>query len=100
METVLEQVGAYRGWDGWVNHASYEVMKARLEKCLERFLDREAKNDTQRKEWIKAWPFAEQPSQIRMRRYTPSPRDLHPQLQFREGTAKPGELEIEGHYIR
>ena len=39
MEAVLEQVGAYRGWDGWVNHASYEVMKARLEKGLERFLE-------------------------------------------------------------
>ena len=71
MEAVLEEVGAYRGWDGWVNHDSYEGMKARLEKCLEHFLDRQAENDTQRKEWIKAWPFAEQPSQAGIRRYTP-----------------------------
>ncbi|KAL8970844.1 MAG: hypothetical protein Q9197_003595 [Variospora fuerteventurae] len=30
METVLQGLGAYRGWDGWVNHADYDVMKARL----------------------------------------------------------------------
>ncbi|KAL9124557.1 MAG: hypothetical protein Q9217_006122 [Psora testacea] len=78
MEAVLDQLGAYRGWDGWVNHASYESMKARLESCLEHFLDRETKNDTQRTEWIKAWPFAEQPSQTRVRRYTQPPRDLYP----------------------
>lgn len=34
MEAVLEQVGAYRGWGGWVNHASYELMKARRENVL------------------------------------------------------------------
>jgi len=77
MEAVLEQLGAYRGWDGWVNHASYELMNARLGSCLEHFLDRETKNNTQREEWLKAWPFAEQPTQTRMRRYTPPPRNLH-----------------------
>jgi len=77
MEAVLEQLGAYRGWDGWVNHASYELINARLGSCLEHFLDRETKNNTQREEWLKAWPFAEQPTQTRMRRYTPPPRNLH-----------------------
>ena len=80
MEAVLEQLGAFRGWDGWVNHADYELMEAKLEKCLEDFLDREAKSDAQRTEWIKAWPFAEQSSQTRTNDYTPSPRDLHPQV--------------------
>ncbi|KAL9101968.1 MAG: hypothetical protein Q9163_002826 [Psora crenata] len=78
MEAVLEQLGVYRGWDGWVNHASYESMKARLESCREHFLDRETKNDMQRTEWIKAWPFAEQLSQAKMRHYTPPLRALHP----------------------
>ena len=57
MEAILEQLGAYRGWNGWVSHSSYELMKARLEICLEHFLDHETRNDTQRTEWIKAWPF-------------------------------------------
>ena len=100
MEAVLEHLGAYRGWDGWVNHASYELTKARLEICLEHFLVRETKNNAQRAEWIKAWPFADQPTQTRMRWYTPPPRNLHPQEQFREGTARPSELEIERYYIQ
>jgi hypothetical protein len=100
MEAVLEHLGAYRGWDGWVNHASYEFTKARLESCLEHFLVRETKNNAQRAEWIKAWPFADQPTQTRMRWYTPPPRNLHPQEQFREGTARPSELEIERYYIQ
>lgn len=77
METVPEEIGAYRGWDGWVNHAGYESMKAKVEKCLEHFLDRETKNDSQRTEWIEAWPFAEHPTQTSVRRYTPPPRLLH-----------------------
>lgn len=77
MEDVLDQVGAYRGWDGWVNHASYELMKAKLEECLARFLDREAKDDSERTEWIKAWPFPEHPTQTSMRRYRPPPHALY-----------------------
>jgi hypothetical protein len=57
MEAILEELGVYRGWDGWVNHANYATMKDKLEDCLERFLSREAKNDEERAEWIKAWPF-------------------------------------------
>lgn len=77
MEDVLDQVGAYRGWDGWVNHASYELMKVKLEECLARFLDREAKDDSERTEWIKAWPFLEHPTQTSMRRYRPPPHALY-----------------------
>jgi hypothetical protein len=59
MEAVLQELGVYRGWDGWVNHANYAAMKATLEICLQHFLDREATNDEERAEWIKAWPFAD-----------------------------------------
>ena len=80
MEAVLEQLGAYRGWDGWINHANYELMKTKLKDCLEDFLDHEAENDTQRAELVKAWPFAERPTQSSMRLYTPPPlHDLHQQ---------------------
>ena len=76
-KNVLEEVGAYRGWDGWVNHASYDLMKVKLEDCLAHFLDREAKDDSQRSEWIKAWLFAEHPMQISMRRYLPPTHALY-----------------------
>jgi hypothetical protein len=57
MGTVLEEVGAQIGWNGWVNHADYESTKARLDGCLERFLSREARNEEERVAWLKAWPF-------------------------------------------
>ncbi|KAI9672324.1 MAG: hypothetical protein M1817_003346 [Caeruleum heppii] len=59
MEAALDDLGAPRGWDGWVSHADYELMKVKLRDCLQRFLDREARDDRERAEWIKAWPFAD-----------------------------------------
>ncbi|KGO36367.1 hypothetical protein PEX1_018120 [Penicillium expansum] len=38
MEEFLDQVGVYRGWDGWVNHDSYEHYKVRFEQCRQKFL--------------------------------------------------------------
>lgn len=77
MEDILQQIGAYRGWDGWVNHASYDSMKTNLERVLENYLDREAENETLRMELIRAWPFADQPTQCSVRRYTLPPGNLH-----------------------
>lgn len=57
LQTVLDDLGMPTGWDGWVNHAGYESTKARLDACLGRFLDREARNAEERAAWIKAWPF-------------------------------------------
>lgn len=85
LEAVLEEVGAYRGWDGWVNHAQYELMKAKVERCFKHFLDREAQDDSQRTAWIKAWPFAERTG---IRRYRPPPSNLYPHVQFQEGMTK------------
>ena len=83
MEATLEQIGAYRGWDGWVSHADYELMRLKVEECLEQFLDRETRDGSQRTAWINAWPFAEQPAQTSVRRYTsPPPPDLDHQSQF------------------
>ncbi|PWY91337.1 hypothetical protein BO94DRAFT_573791, partial [Aspergillus sclerotioniger CBS 115572] len=39
MEKFLHQVGAYRGWDGWVNHDNYEHYKERFDRCREQFLN-------------------------------------------------------------
>jgi hypothetical protein len=53
----LDQVGAYQGWDGWVNHNNFETMKERLRSCQELFLSRHAKTDEERRLWFQVWPF-------------------------------------------
>jgi hypothetical protein len=57
MHEVLTEIGAYQGWDGWVNHEEYPVYKQRLARCRESFLNRYAKNEDERRQWIQAWPF-------------------------------------------
>ncbi|KAH8726478.1 kinase-like domain-containing protein [Phaeosphaeriaceae sp. PMI808] len=57
MHEVLTEVGAYQGWDGWVNHNNYPVYRERLSRCRENFLDRHAKTEEERSQWIQAWPF-------------------------------------------
>ncbi|OQD99196.1 hypothetical protein PENSOL_c007G01089 [Penicillium solitum] len=57
MEEFLDQVGAYRGWDGWVNHSSYEYYKVRLEKCRHEFLDSQCATNEEISQWEAVWPF-------------------------------------------
>lgn len=57
MEDFLYQVGAYRGWDGWVNHDNFDCFKERLEQCREQFLDRNSATDEERSRWMAVWPF-------------------------------------------
>ncbi|KAF2281565.1 kinase-like protein [Westerdykella ornata] len=54
---VIEDVGAYTGWDGAVAHDEYDVVAERLQKAKEKFLDAEAGSPEERAQWIKAWPF-------------------------------------------
>ncbi|KAG4439211.1 hypothetical protein IFR05_005302 [Cadophora sp. M221] len=54
---ILTEIDAYQGWDGWVNHTNYSVYKERLARCRENFLDRYAKTEEERSQWIQAWPF-------------------------------------------
>lgn len=54
---VVEELGAYTGWDGAVLPEQYDDMVARLERAKQRFLDREAKTLEERNTWEKAWPF-------------------------------------------
>ena len=58
----LSQVGAHQGWDGWVNHNNYEMMKMRLLNCEESFLDQHAKTDEERRLWLEVWPFKDNDS--------------------------------------
>jgi hypothetical protein len=61
MHEVLSEVGAYQGWDGWVNHANYSVYKERLAGCRVGFLNRHARTEEERSQWIQAWPFEDKP---------------------------------------
>jgi hypothetical protein len=57
MHKVLTEIGAYQGWDGWVNHNNYPIYKERLARCREEFLNHYAKTEEERSQWIQAWPF-------------------------------------------
>jgi len=57
MHEVLTEIGAYQGWDGWVNHNNYPVYQERLARCRESFLNRFAKTAEERRQWEQAWPF-------------------------------------------
>ncbi|KAH7364833.1 kinase-like domain-containing protein [Rhexocercosporidium sp. MPI-PUGE-AT-0058] len=57
MHEVLTEIGAYQGWDGWVNHTNYPIYKERLAQGRENFLNRYAKTEEERSQWIQAWPF-------------------------------------------
>ncbi|KGO76261.1 Aminoglycoside phosphotransferase [Penicillium italicum] len=59
MEEFLSQVGAYRGWDGWVNHNSYEHFKVQLKKCRDEFLNSHTTTSEERSQWEAAWPFTD-----------------------------------------
>ncbi|KAJ5155348.1 phosphotransferase enzyme family protein [Penicillium capsulatum] len=60
MEGVLDQIGAYQGWDGWVNYNGYEPLKKKAKECQKEFLDRYAQSDQERCEWMAVWPFADE----------------------------------------
>jgi hypothetical protein len=59
MEEFLGQVGAYRGWDGWVNHNNYEHFRMQLEKCREEFLNSHSTTSEERSQWESVWPFTD-----------------------------------------
>ncbi|RAH85894.1 hypothetical protein BO86DRAFT_329879 [Aspergillus japonicus CBS 114.51] len=54
---VIEELGAYPGWNGAVPPDDYEEMAGRLEMAKKRFLDRESRTPAERSMWEKAWPF-------------------------------------------
>lgn len=54
---VIEEVGAYTGWDGAVSSEDYDLVSERLEKAKERFLNRESKTLEEKEQWARVWPF-------------------------------------------
>ncbi|KAJ5086713.1 phosphotransferase enzyme family protein [Penicillium alfredii] len=59
MEAFLDQVGAYRRWDGWVAHKDYDHFKERLERCREQFVNEHSATDEEKRQWRAVWPFME-----------------------------------------
>lgn len=55
--TVIEEIGAYAGWDGAVLPEEYDQVARRVDAVKERFLSREARTPGQREQWEKMWPF-------------------------------------------
>lgn len=59
MNTFISDTGGFKHWDGRVSNEDYDDMKAQLASGIERFLDREARNEEERTTWLKALPFVD-----------------------------------------
>lgn len=59
MDAFINDTGCYKHWDGRVSHADYERAREELDEGVKRFLDREARNDEERREWLEALPFVD-----------------------------------------
>jgi hypothetical protein len=57
LDSILQNLGAYIGWDGFVSHADYNAMKELMEHFRAKFLENVAETDEEREIWAKAWPF-------------------------------------------
>ncbi|KAJ5958882.1 phosphotransferase enzyme family protein [Penicillium vulpinum] len=57
MNAFVANTGCFKHWDGRVSNGDYDQSKKELDKGVRRFLDREARNDEERREWLKALPF-------------------------------------------
>lgn len=49
---VIQEIGAYTGWDGTVSPEDYGTMTEKLERARERFM--ESKPPEERQQWAKA----------------------------------------------
>ena len=54
---IIDEIGAYTGWDGAVSPDKYSAMSEKLEEAKQRFLDTEPKTQEEREQWTRAWPF-------------------------------------------
>lgn len=58
---VIQEVGAYTGWDGAVPPEEYEIMSERLESARLAFLEAESRMPQEREHWARVWPFKDRP---------------------------------------
>ncbi|KAI9681175.1 MAG: hypothetical protein M1817_002457 [Caeruleum heppii] len=58
VDQVLTSLGgAQRGWDGWVAHEDYDLMKEKLQTVRNQFLDYMSNDARDRARWSAVWPF-------------------------------------------
>ena len=54
---VIDEVGAYPGWNGAVSPLEYDEVARRLNAAKQNFLLRESANEEEKALWEKVWPF-------------------------------------------
>ncbi|KAI2708403.1 hypothetical protein CBS147332_6464 [Penicillium roqueforti] len=59
MNAFVDDTGCFKHWDGRVSDVDYEKSRRELDEGVKRFLDREARNDEERREWLKALLFVD-----------------------------------------
>ena len=59
MDAFVRDTGCFKHWDGRVTDVDYERSRRELAEGVKRFLDREASNDEERREWLKALVFVD-----------------------------------------
>jgi hypothetical protein len=59
MGTFIEDTDCFKQWDGRVTDLDYEESKKQLDEGIKRFLDREARTEDERDQWLKALPFVD-----------------------------------------
>lgn len=57
LDSIIQNLGAYIGWDGFVSHADYNAMKELMDHLRAKFLEKVAETDEEREIWAKSWPF-------------------------------------------
>ena len=60
---VIEELGAYTGWNGAVMPDQFDQMKEALQNAKTRFLDTESRTPAEREQWERAWPFQDTKTQ-------------------------------------
>ncbi|OJJ37807.1 hypothetical protein ASPWEDRAFT_171269 [Aspergillus wentii DTO 134E9] len=59
MDTFVADTGCLKHWDGRVSDVDYEKSKRELDEGVKRFLDREARNPEEQREWLEALVFVD-----------------------------------------
>lgn len=59
MNAFVDDTGCFKHWDGRVSSVDYEKSRRELDEGVKRFLDREARNEEERREWLEALPFVD-----------------------------------------
>ncbi|GLA48815.1 phosphotransferase enzyme [Aspergillus niger] len=54
MDTFISDTGFFKHWDGMVDEIDYERSRKELGRGMVRFLEREARNGDERREWLNA----------------------------------------------